>query len=84
MWRRTNNRWPNRLRDMELRVGEEEEGELVAVWKSSESMKVRRGSMFVKPGVEGEGAEESEEERRWSVMVLLTAFTIIEAYIRRR
>ena len=76
-WRRTNDRWPRRLKNMELRVGKEEGGDLVAVWKGSHGMKVKRGSMFIKRrgGL--------KEEKKWELMVLLTGFSIIESYVKR-
>ena len=76
-WRRTKDRWPRRLKDMELRVGKEEDGELVAIWRGSDGMKAKRGSFFIKK------REGLKEEKKWELMVLLTGLSIIESYMRR-
>jgi hypothetical protein len=47
-WRRTEDRWYKFLKNMELRAGKEEDGELVAAWRGSQRMNVKRGSFFIK------------------------------------
>ena len=79
-WRRTADRWYKHLQDMELRVGKEEDGKVVAVWKGSTRMNVKRGSFFLRRREEG---VDEEEARRFEVVALLTGLAIIEAYRRR-
>jgi hypothetical protein len=79
-WRRTEDRWYKILKNMELRAGKEEDGELVAAWRGSQRMNVKRGSFFIKRKDEQVG---EYEWKRFEVMVLLTGLAIIEAYRRR-
>jgi hypothetical protein len=79
-WRRTKDRWPKILKNLELRVGKEEDGELIAVWKGSTRMNVKRGSFFIR------WKDEAVDEREWKrfeAVMLLTGFAIIEGYRRR-
>jgi len=80
-WRRTVDRWYKQLKEMELRAGsvEEVEGEVLAVWKGTNRWNVKRGSLFIRKGEEGD----EKEKKRWEVMVILTAFAIIENFQRR-
>jgi hypothetical protein len=79
-WRRTADRWYKHLKNMELRVGREEDGKLVAVWKGSTRINVKRGSFFLRRREEG---VDEDEARRFEVVALLTGLAIIEAYMRR-
>lgn len=79
-WRRTEDRWPKFLKDMELRVGREEDGVLIAVWKGSTRMNVKRGSFFIRRKEEG---RDESEWKRFEAVVLLTGLAIIEGYRRR-
>jgi hypothetical protein len=79
-WRRTEDRWPVCLKDMELRVGREEGGELVGVWRGSTRMNVKRGSFVLKRSDEG---MVEYERKRFEAVVLLTGLAIIECYVRR-
>ena len=79
-WRRTEDRWPACLKDMELRAGREEGGELVGAWKGSTRMNVKRGSFFLKRGDEG---VVEDERKKFEAVVLLTGLAIIECYVRR-
>jgi len=65
---------------MELRAGKEEDGELIAAWKGSTRMNVKRGSFFIK--WKDEGVNE-REWKRFEAAMLLTGFAIIEGYRRR-
>ena len=77
-WRRTIDGWGRRLKNMELRVGSDDDGELVAVWKGRKAVKVKNGSMFVKR------REGFCEDGKWDLMVLLTGLSIIEGFVRRQ
>lgn len=79
-WRRTADRWLRSLRDMELRVGKKEDGELVAAWRGTSRMNVKRGSFFIKRRDEG---VEGVEGDRFETMTLLTGLAIIEGFMRR-
>ena len=79
-WRRTEDRWYKHLKDMELRMGREEEGRLVAAWRGCTRINVKRGSFYLER--RGDGVSK-EEESKFEVVVLLTGLAIIEAYRRR-
>ena len=79
-WRRTVKYWSNYVKDMELRVGgmKEKDGDLVALWTGSCWHNLKKGTLFLK---DRDG--DSEEVRKWEVMVVLTAMAIIENAVRR-
>jgi hypothetical protein len=78
--------WTNRgvlgiARDLELRVGSPgEEGEVVALYKKTDWRFIKRGNFFIKKrfSVDGE-----ERQKKWELVVLLTAVGLLEGAVRR-
>ena len=74
--------------DLELRVRSSEsgEGEILALYKRADWKHFKRGTFFIKRRWDRVGEDEmagGQEEKRWELMVLLTALAILEAAVRR-
>ncbi|KAF8851217.1 hypothetical protein BDZ45DRAFT_808492 [Acephala macrosclerotiorum] len=74
-WRRTKAFWGH-MREMELREGakDDKEGELLAVWRRSEKVNKKRGSLFCK---------RFGQDEKWDLVVVLSILAIIESEVRR-